>query len=243
MQPQVYKQMYQNEDTHWWYVARRKIVTRVIDKYVSKSENNRVLEVGCGSGGNLAFLSQYGKLYAVEQEETARIAANGRQICQVSPGSLPDQLPNYEPFDLICALDVLEHIEDDKECIQTLEQKLKPGGILLITVPAYQFLWSGHDVVNNHKRRYTKGGLLKLFNGTNLTIEYAGYFNTILFPGILLARFVKNLFAHEEEFDIKPSHPVTNRCLLTIFSTEQWLIPAISLPFGISVMAVVKKLK
>ena len=164
---QAYNEMFLHEDHHWWFIARRNIIQGILNRFTQDSSINNVLEVGCGSGGNLKLLSNYGQLYAMEFDKATREAANQRNICQVREGSLPNNLPFNERFDLICALDVVEHIDDDFQSIKSIAALLNPGGTLLVTVPAYQFLWSAHDVANDHKRRYTKTSLRKVFSQGN----------------------------------------------------------------------------
>jgi SAM-dependent methyltransferase len=152
---EAFREMYHNEDHHWWFVSRRKIVQK-FRGYVSDKDSRSILEVGCGSGGNLDLLSKYGDLRAVELDDYARDLANKRGICPIEKGFVPDGIPFTETFDLICMLDVLEHIDDDLRTLQEISKRLSPRGKLLITVPAYGFLWSAHDIDLAHKGRYRK---------------------------------------------------------------------------------------
>ena len=241
MKQQAYDKMSLCEDLHWWFVARRKIIQKILDKLAKQSDIENVLEIGCGSGGNLSLLSSYGKLSAVEIDNPTRTKAIARHICQVSSGSLPHNLLFDTKFDLICALDVVEHIDDDEQAIKSIESLLNPGGMVLITVPAYQFLWSAHDVANNHKRRYTKSSLHAIINNSGLKIMYTSYFNTFLFPFVWIARLMNNLKGEEEKFDVNMPPPFINSLLTLIFSSERFFIPATALPFGVSLMIVAQK--
>lgn len=241
MRRQAYQEMKTNEDHHWWFVARRKIIQKVLNKYVDVSPDNKILEIGCGSGGNLEMLKNYGQLYAMEYDAETRETANQRNICNVVGGSLPDNLPFTEKFDLICILDVIEHIENDKACLTTIDSMLKPGATLLVTVPAYRFLWSAHDVVNHHKRRYTKTSLRTLFNGTDMDVIYSSYFNSMLFPVVALVRLIRNLTGKEEQFDVKMPSRTANFLLTKIFSLERYILPSYALPFGVSLLLVAQK--
>ena len=241
MKREAYQEMFLHEDHHWWFVARRKILQRILDRFTPKSSVKKVLEIGCGFGGNLSMLSGYGALNAMEYDDDARAAAAQRHVCQVQAGSLPDNLPYKEKFDLICTLDVVEHIDEDAASIQSMEKLLNPGGTLLVTVPAYQFLWSAHDVANNHKRRYTKSSLRALLKNTRFSVVYCSYFNTFLFPSVLLARALNNLRGKEDEFDVNMPSPLINNFLATVFSAERLFLPAISFPFGVSLVLVARR--
>lgn len=154
-----YSEMFANEDRHWWFCARRKMVKKILDSFFQIADQNapaRILEIGCGTGGNLELLSTYGAMYAVEPNTEAREMANSRNVCLVRPGSLPDDIAFEEKFDLICALDVLEYVDDDLAAIQAIHNLLTPNGKLLLAVPAYMFLWSYHDIAVENKRRYSK---------------------------------------------------------------------------------------
>lgn len=241
MDQEFYREMYINEDMHWWFVARRLIIKKVIDKYFHTKQGT-VLEVGCGSGGNLEMLQEYGEIFAMELDDGARSMANSRKICHVKKGELPYDIPFDDyAFDLICMLDVLEHIDDDLATLKSLRGKLNQNGILLITVPAYKFLWSGHDVVSHHKRRYTRKQLIDIVLKSGFIIKYSTYFNTFLFPIITAVRIKNKIFARNSGSDVTMPSNFVNRLLNKIFSFEQLLLPTISFPFGVSILLIAEK--
>jgi len=240
MESQFYKEMYAAEEFHWWFVARRTILKKILDRFYNGLESSQVLEVGCGSGGNLNLLGTYGRLYAMELDDEARMMAASRKICPVRPGRLPDDIPYDETFDLICMLDVLEHIDDDLAALQAVRKRLNQEGILLITVPAYRFLWGPHDVINHHKRRYTVKELTKILTKAGLTIRYKSYFNTFLFPVIAASRLLNNI-SHGKDSDLKLSSNLVNRYLTAVFASESLFLPGISFPFGVSIVLVAGK--
>jgi SAM-dependent methyltransferase len=238
MQRDAYLQLYSNEDRHWWSVSRRMIVQKVLDCYLPDQDARSILEVGCGSGGNLELLSNYGDLCAMELDDDAREMAKRRGIGIVEKGSLPDDVPFTQTFDLICMLDVLEHIDDDLRTLQEIKKRLKPRGKLLLTVPAYGFLWSAHDVALAHKRRYRKKQLIQLVKLSGLKTLYTTYFNTFLFPVVAAARFLNNALGKKGGADMKMPSNVMNDLLIKIFSSERIFIPGISLPVGVSILLV-----
>ena len=146
--------------------------------------------MGCANGDNLEMLSKYGSVTAMESMHTAFERAKARNICDVYEGHLPDNIPDdiNKENELIVMLDVLEHIENDSECLKVLRNWLKDSGNLLITVPAYQFLWTCHDELHHHKRRYTVGHLKQLLDNSGWHIKYISYFNFFLFPVALIER-------------------------------------------------------
>lgn len=158
MDPKAYEQMAGLEDRHWWFVGRRQILSRVIAG-IPLPPSACILEAGCGSGGNLEMLSQFGQVWAMERSEIALPLARARGIAIVEEGELPHRIPfGSQQFDLIALLDVLEHLDEDTAALEALIQRLKPSGYMVITVPAYPWLWSAHDELNHHKRRYTAAG-------------------------------------------------------------------------------------
>jgi SAM-dependent methyltransferase len=238
MDPKAYEQMASLEDRHWWFLGRRRILSRVIAR-IPLPPAACILEVGCGSGGNLEMLSQFGQVFAVERSEIALPIARARGIGVVAEGELPHRIPfGSQQFDLIALLDVLEHLEEDKAALEALTKRLKPSGYMVITVPAYPWLWSTHDELNHHKRRYTPEQLRSLLKSVGLETYIFTFFNSFLFPlaaGIRLAQ--KSLRLRESQ-DLKMPLPWVNWLLAEIFAAEAYLIPKFPLPFGLSLLAV-----
>lgn len=240
MEATIYREMSDLENHHWWFLGRRRILGRVLDS-LQLPPDARVLEAGCGTGGNLALLARYGRLAAFELDDEARSLANARGIVEVQPGRLPDEMPFDEPFDLIVLPDVLEHVEDDNGALRALAERLAPGGRLLLTVPAFDFLWSHHDVVHHHFRRYTRGRLVPQVERAGLRVAYAGYFNTFLFPVVCFARWVNRVLGRREGSDFSVPAPWVNGCLKNVFAAERWLVPRWRLPFGVSLLIIAER--
>jgi len=243
MQPQIYDQLDKTEQNHWWFVARRAILKAVIEKHI-KTSPQYILDAGCGTGGNIDFLKSLGgHVAAVEMNRAAaRIAAEKHGIGVLS-GSLPDEMPfPQESFDLITLLDVLEHVEYDEKALSVLSTLLRPGGYLLVTVPAFSFLWGHHDEVHAHKRRYRGVELAGKIKKANLRMVYCSYFNFFLFPAIAAARFAGRLLSFRPPNGdlFMPSYFVNN-LLKTVMSSEAAILQTTRLPIGVSLIAVARK--
>ncbi|MFZ2171919.1 MAG: class I SAM-dependent methyltransferase, partial [Methylococcaceae bacterium] len=199
------------------------------------------LEIGCGTGGNLSLLSKYGVLTGIELYDEAIEIASKRNICPIRKGSLPDNLQLSDKFDLICMLDVLEHIEDDSGALNSLAPQLSSNGMLLITVPAYMFLWSAHDEIHHHQRRYTRKKLEDIIVKSGLKIKYSSYFNTLLFPLVYSVRLAGKLANKTQASDVNMPTPIVNLILQSIFQLEELILRLIILPFGVSILVLAEK--
>lgn len=239
MEADLYQQMRTLEDEHWWFVARRKIIASVL-KTLQLPAGAEILEVGCGTGGNIPMLQRFGSVIGIEHDESAAGLARQRNIAPILAGELPHGLPAFPGrFDVIALFDVIEHIEQDLESLVALSALLNPGGRMIITVPAFNFLWSRHDDENQHKRRYRRRTLVRLAGQSGLRLHYLSYFNTWLFPPVAAVRLFRKLFPYEESWkDMHMPAALVNQLLQKIFSSERYLIGRASLPFGISLIAV-----
>lgn len=242
MDPHIYQQMRSLEDQHWWFSGRRQIVGQMLAS-IDLPKQTRILDAGCGTGGNLNFLSQFGEVTGVELDDGAAALARERGSWPILKGSLPDKMPFAEQqFDLIVLLDVLEHIDDDSTSLRTLQNLLAPGGYMVLTVPAFPFLWSPHDEEHHHKRRYRSAGLQEVIKSAGLRLQYISYFNTWLFPLVAAIRLVRRLFpASEVGRDVELPKPAVNRMLKALFSSERHWIGRHRMPFGVSLLAVARK--
>ncbi len=240
MDPKAYDQMAQLEDVHWWFVARRQILSRVLQTLLLPPQA-QILEAGCGSGGNLAMLAAFGTVWGMELSESARQRAQARNIGVIQAGHLPDRIPfEGQRFHLIAVLDVLEHLDHDQAALRALADRLEPEGSFLITVPAYPWLWSRHDDLNHHKRRYTRPQLLQVLDQAGLKVEQISFFNTLLFPLIAGIRLAQRALRQAEKDDLTLPAPLVNRILTGIFSLERFWITRLPMPFGVSLMVVAR---
>lgn len=239
MEEAIYHKNAAYEESHWWFKGRRCIIKKVLND-LSLPNKAKILEMGCGTGGNLSLLSKYGEVYGVELDSFARNYSLKRHIGPILPGSLPHDIPYQDSFfDLIVLLDVLEHVEEDGLSLVQLHKKLKPGGYLLITVPAFPALWSAHDEAHHHKRRYTLKTLEPMVREANYNITFRTYMNTILFPMIAALRVIKRSHGSDDLF--MPS-PFFNIMLYNVFSFERHLLSIFSFPFGLSLLVLAHKI-
>jgi len=230
------------EEIHWWFSGRRRIVEAEIARLKLPS-TARILEVGCGTGGNLAMLRKFGEVEAFEPDDMARENARKKSGLNVVFGALPEPLP-FPPstFDLAVACDVMEHVEDDEGGFAAVADRLKPNGTFVLTVPAMPMMWSEHDVRHHHFRRYTKAELAGKLAAAGFTVPKISYFNTALFPAIFTARWIKNRFPSlqtEDEGDVPPS--LVNRFFHHVFAFERYTIGGMLHPVGVSLFAVAQR--
>ncbi len=241
MDLRLYEQMAQLEDEHWWFLARRHIINCLIKKYAPDINNSSVLlDAGCGTGGNLKYFKKLiPNIKGMEMNEVARELAMQKTGAEVLYGKFPDELPyDDEQFDLVLMLDVLEHIDDDTASLKNISNKIKDNKYLVLTVPAFNFLWSMHDEVHQHKRRYTLSKLKEKAEKYGFSTVYASYFNTLLFPLITIIRLLKL----DKGDDLKKTNRVLNAVLCCIMSFEALLMKIIKLPFGVSIVMLLKKI-
>lgn len=242
MNPEAYVEMAATESVHWWFCARRKILGGIIES-MRLPRPARILEVGSGTGGNLLMLSRHGDVSALEMDENARRLSSKKTQGQfvIRAGNCPDNIPfQGEQFDLICMFDVLEHIDEDVETLAALRKHLAPGGRMLITVPAYQWLWSAHDVFLHHKRRYTARSLREVFRQSGLHIDRLTYFNMLLLPLAALARLKDRISSSKKSSGTDIPPPLINSTLNTIFASERHMLASFNLPIGVSLLGIVR---
>lgn len=240
MDPEHYKNTARLQKDHWWYEARRIIFTDVINR-LPLAEKAQTLEAGCGPGANLGMLQQFGEVSGFDPDEFAAKHASEVSNLSVKQGDLPDNCPFSGPFDLIGAFDVIEHIDDDIGAVKALESITASGGHAVFSVPAYQWMWSHHDDINHHKRRYTVGRFRDVLEQAGYEVKKISYMNMWLFPMAVLVRSLKKLLGRDEDSDVKMPSPFMNTLLTHIFASERFFLRFMPLPFGLSIIAVCEK--
>jgi len=243
MEQSFYKNYFELEKGNWWFRVRRNIVFWFLNRN-RIGQGKKILDYGCGSGFLVGKLQESGlDAYGVDisKEAISLGVSRGIKNLSIASGIELDFADNF--FDAVLALDVVEHIEDDKAAIKELGRLVRPGGYLILTVPAYQWMWGIQDEVAHHYRRYSMKSILDLIKTRlDLTVTRKSHFNTFLFFPAAAVRIVSKLFKsknRESDFDI--NNKLLNKLLYNIFNLEAKLLRYINFPFGVSILLVLKK--
>jgi SAM-dependent methyltransferase len=226
MESSVYAYLDQLEDRHWWFSARRQILFPLIDKLMADQPDGLILDVGCGTGGTVAALTDKYDCLGIDASELAISLARDRHpTSRFECGVMPEVIEPYRSrASVYLLMDVLEHIQDDQKFLSDLVENMQPGSSLIITVPARQVLWSQHDISAHHFRRYEARELLALLKSQPVELRTLTFFNTRLYPLIWLARVAGRFFnraADDYTAELRlPLAPV-NRLLENVFSSER----------------------
>lgn len=244
MNKEIYQILFDVEENHWWFIGRKKILAVVFKKFIPKVKNPLlILDVGCSTGMTSKFLAEYGRVCGVDLSSTALEFCrkqNFARVIQADANNLPFL---DESYDVLVALDLLEHLNEDRRGLREFSRVLKKDGYLIISAPAHKFLWSNFDISSYHFRRYRLKELKEKINQADFEIEKISYFNCFLFFGILAARLYKNFFkSHIElDYELRPPVKIINTILKKIFCCEANFINRFNFPFGLSVFCVARK--
>jgi SAM-dependent methyltransferase len=247
MKHEEYERMYRFEDRYWWFVARRHLITSLLETHYPQDGRLQILDIGCGTGAMLDELAPFGHVvgadYAPEALQFCVTRGVGADLARADVRRLPFA---DAAFDVITAMDIVEHIDDDKAAACEIFRVLRPGGRLFVTVPAFPSLWSEHDEALHHYRRYTAPRLKDLFQRVGLTVDKVSYTVTTLFPAIWVFRQVSNLLPKRRENGEKKANLINfaapiNAALLSLSQWETRLVHRQNLPFGVTVVCVARK--
>jgi SAM-dependent methyltransferase len=236
--------MLELDDRHWWYRGRRRIIRAELDR-LSVPARARVLDAGCGSGRTLEELGRYGEVFGLELDPGAASKARDRNCGEVHIGRL-EELPWEDGyFDLITCLDVIEHTPDDRVTLRELRRVCRPGGFLLVTVPAYQGLWSMHDVSNHHYRRYSRDRLRASARDAGWQVGRMTSFNGLLLAPAAAVRLAERRRLREPDSDYKPELTLGPEWLNAVLEQPlrleaRWLARGRTMPAGLSLLAVLE---
>jgi len=247
MEERYYAEYSRIEREHWWFRARRSILGNLLDRTIEPKPARRILDIGCGTGESSRHLSRWGDVTAFDISSCALSFCKRSEFHSAVQGDAM-RLPFADgTFDLVCGLDMIEHLTDDRAALAEIHRVCRPGGQVLITVPAVQLLWSDHDVLNHHFRRYQRSQLRRLMAGAGLEIDVISYFNSLMFPPILGIRLVGRLirwlrprreiisdFAHSSAGALAP-------VLHRIFAMEGPLLGRVPMPLGVSLICLARK--
>lgn len=244
MQQHTYAIMDEVEGSHWWFVGRRAILESFLQKIVEnlkpKTQNLRILDVGCGTGANIEMLSQYGEAEGVDVSDDA-LEFCRRKGLKVQKG-LAETLPYAdESFELTTALDVIEHLDNDVAGLKEMYRVTKRGGYSLIFVPAFMWLWGVQDDISNHRIRYTKSQIVDRIMRAGYEIERATYANFTFFAPILGGRTIMKLTGVKPASENNINVSALNGIFGKLFSAERFLLSKANFPFGVSIVVVAKK--
>jgi SAM-dependent methyltransferase len=243
MQSHHYPILYEVEDTHWWYVGRRRIIQSLVERISTTLKTERILDVGCGTGANLKMLAAFGKAEGVDISPQAVDFCHERGLDSVKLGAI-EQLP-YEnnSFDLVTALDVIEHLDDDAAGLREMRRVLRRDGRILVFVPAFMVLWGVQDDVSNHRRRYTLPGLLKAVEEAGFSVEWSSYANISFFLPVLVVRSVMRWLGLSADTEYGINISLMNGPFSSLFAAERFVFKRGKLPFGVSAVCIARRVE
>jgi SAM-dependent methyltransferase len=244
MNSEEYERMFRLEDSYWWFVGRHHLVLTFLRSVYGGRNDLTVLDIGCGTGAMSQKLAPFGNVVSADFSPLALAFSKRRhltRLCAADAMRLPFR---DNSFDVIVALDILEHLRDDQAALCEFQRVLKPGGRVVATVPAYKSLWSGHDVALMHFRRYVSREVRERFQAAHLKVEKLSYAMTLLFPVVWLVRRVFGPLAGKEsepKASLVHVPGVMNQLLVKLLSAENALIRHVSLPFGVTVFCMAER--
>ena len=243
MDPRLLTDFAAVERVHWWFTARRDILLSVTSRYLPQGA--AILDVGCGTGFFLESLRDQYQVHGVDPSPVALRVCRERGLDCVTEGSAYDLSGvGDRRFDATYLLDVIEHLDDDARALREAMRVIRPGGLVVVTVPAFMFLWSDHDVVNEHRRRYRRPQLDALLRGVGLSIERITYFNAYLFGLASVDRMANRVLGRRVAGELAVPHPLVNRLMGSAFRSERGRVADPGrrpFPFGLSLLAVGRK--
>jgi 2-polyprenyl-3-methyl-5-hydroxy-6-metoxy-1,4-benzoquinol methylase len=240
MEHKLHKTYQQIEQRHWWFVGRRQILYNVLNRYFSSGA--KILDIGCNSGVLVEKLQRRGyEAWGTDISKESIDAGKFRGVKNLIVAEGDRQPFEDGTFDCVLALDVIEHIEKDGEALAEFKRLLKPGGMIVIKVPAFMFMWGLQDEVAHHKRRYSKQLLRDTVTAQGFEIVRMTYFNFFLFLPIALVRLIQKIRPPKRSSDFDLNNAFVNSMLKTVFLFEAWLLKFINFPFGVSLLLVAKK--
>lgn len=244
MQQHTYSIMYRVEESHWWFVGRRRILSSFVERIVKALgvEHPRILDVGCGTGANLEMLSQFGSAEGVDVSADALEFCRTRGLGNVRQGEAEHLPYEDQSFDLVTGLDVVEHLDDDLHGLKEMQRVLRPNGRALLFVPAFMFLWGVQDDISNHRRRYTLAGLKEVVGKAGFEVERATYANITFFLPILVGRALMRLTGYRPASENNLTLGFMNGFLGGVFGLEAPLLRHLNFPFGVSIVCVARRI-
>jgi SAM-dependent methyltransferase len=234
--------MHELEMRHWWFRGRRQVLVDLLRRHLSLASGPRLLDLGCGTGGNIGALAGLGDVIGIEPDPSAVALARtrgGAMFCRATGTALPFAAGS---FDGVIASDVLEHIAEDDSAVAEISRVLRRGGLLVFSVPAHPWLFTHHDAVLLHHRRYTRRSIQRVIRGGGLTIRWLSFWNTILFPIVCAYRLAGKLRGDTGvQSDIRPTPALLNEALAGVLNVEARVLRYTRLPWGVSLVGVASR--
>jgi ubiquinone/menaquinone biosynthesis C-methylase UbiE len=241
MKSEEYERMYHLEDSYWWFVGRHHLVLTFLRSLYRNERNLAILDIGCGTGAMSQKLGDWGTVISADFSSLALAFSQRRglhRLCAADAMRLPFR---HNSFDLIIALDILEHLSDDAAALREFRRVLKPGGFIIATVPAYRSLWSSHDEALMHFRRYVACEVRDRFTVAGFRIQKLSYAITFLFPVIWCVRKFASRRDEEPKASLVPVPRPLNRLLVSLLALENALLRRLNLPFGVTVFCLAQR--
>ena len=242
MESYLYDDLYELEEHHWWHRAKRELILRLLPPYLPH-KRIKILDVGCGTGKNVETFARIGESWGLDMSPRAIAYCKKRGLTRVKRGTAEKTGLQGASFDVVTLLDVLEHT-DDAKTFREMRRILRPNGLIVLTIPAYSWLWSRWDEVLHHKRRYDKAGLEELLDVEGFEVRKISYVYAFLLVPVFLIRIIKSwLMADSYGSDFRLSTPLVNRIMLRLSRIEAWAIERFFVPFGTSLVCIAQKTK
>jgi SAM-dependent methyltransferase len=247
MQQHTYAIMRRVEESHWWFVGRRRIIRSFIERlFPDKATGEKqvhILDVGCGTGANLEMLSEFGAAEGVDVSPEALLFCQERGLENVKLGAAEALPYDDNSFDLVTGLDVVEHLDDDLAGLKEMRRVLRRDGRSVLFVPAFMFLWGVQDDISNHRRRYTLKGLKQVVREAGFEVERATYVNISFFTPILLGRLLMRATGLRPESENNITIGFLNGVLGKFFAAERGPLRYLNFPFGVSIICVARRIE
>lgn len=240
MKNSEYSKMYEAEQTYFWFVSKRRTLTRLLSNILGRGDR-LILDMGCGTGSNLEGLKAFGEAYGIDASATALDFCEKRGMKLLVRGTCESIPFKSGSFDLVSALDLLEHLSDDDSALMEACRVTRPGGFLLVTVPAYQLLFGAHDYALGHKRRYNKKDLESKIKAAGFQTARASYYMSLILPATLILKLYQKLFGSHTDTITYRVHPFLNRLFLFLCELEARMLVHINMPAGTSIVMLARK--
>lgn len=244
MEHREYESLANRETFYFWHVGRRELLAELLKKYLPEARPRSILDIGCGTGGDMLLLAPLGNVIGLDSSAEALRLSESKGFHLLKQGSAEALPLEDNSIDLVVALDVLEHIPNDEKATQEVLRVLRKGGIFLVTVPAYQWLWSQHDIALHHQRRYWKPDLCRMLRSRGFTLRYSSYFVVL---GMCM-NGLRKLIDRVRGSALKSAHvydvvypPFMNFLLLSVLRVERLIMRFSPIPFGSSIVVVAQK--